>query len=212
MNASFVRRTALACIVALLALPACRTREAAPEMTPAPALQLQTLAEKTVDMLPEGPLYWRVETAPSRAAADAAAGPWSLVAEAVGRTWLLTLGPAGGASPGMTHVADVGPLPPVDAPRYLLRLNHATGIKGSVTPVHTHAGSETFMVLAGEQSIRTPHGTQRIEAGHPEAGHGAGMPMQVSSSGDAELSSLVMFVVDATQPFSTPAAFADSGT
>ena len=227
MNASVVRSLALPCIALLLAVSGCRNRQeaatpaataaatapATPEKpAPAPALQLRTLAEKTVDTLPAGPLYWRVETAPTRAVAEVAAGPYSLVAEADGRVWLLTLGPAGGASPGTTHVADVGPLPPVQAQRYLLRVNHATGPKGSLTPVHTHAGSEAFMVLAGEQSIRTPHGTMRIEAGHPEAGHGAGMPMQVSSSGDAELSSLVMFVVDATQPFSTPAVFPGPGS
>jgi hypothetical protein len=36
-------------------------------------------------------------------------------------------------------------------------------------------------------------------------GHGAGMPMEVSSSGATDLNALVMFVVDATKPFSSPA-------
>jgi hypothetical protein len=36
-------------------------------------------------------------------------------------------------------------------------------------------------------------------------GHGADLPMEVSSSGSTELNALVMFVVDATRPFSTPA-------
>jgi hypothetical protein len=31
------------------------------------------------------------------------------------------------------------------------------------------------------------------------------MPMEVSSSGTSDLNALVMFVVDATKPFSTPA-------
>ena len=31
------------------------------------------------------------------------------------------------------------------------------------------------------------------------------MPMEVSSSGTSELNALVMFVVDATKPFSSPA-------
>lgn len=74
-----------------------------------------------------------------------------------------------------------------------------------MTPVHTHPGSEAFYVLAGEQSIRSPHGVMRVKVGQPEAGHGADMPMQVSSSGTSDLVSLVMFVVDATRPFSSPA-------
>ena len=72
--------------------------------------------------------------------------------------------------------------------------------------MHSHPGSEAFYVLAGEQSIRGAHGTIVIKAGTPEAGHGASMAMQVSSSGVGELESLVMFVVDATQPFSSPAS------
>ena len=63
-------------------------------------------------------------------------------------------------------------------------------------------------MLAGEQSIRTPHGVMRVEVGKPETGHGADVPMQVSSSGSSDLHALVMFVVDATRPFSSPAKFA----
>jgi hypothetical protein len=60
-------------------------------------------------------------------------------------------------------------------------------------------------VLTGEQSIRSPHGVLRVEVGQPEAGRGADTPMQVSSSGSSDLHSLVMFVVDAAKPFSSPA-------
>lgn len=203
---AFIATLALSSL-ATLPTQAQTVAQAPADATAAPALGLQTLAEKIVPTLPDGPLFWRVEIFPSRPTAEAAAGQWSLVAEADGKIWLFTLGPAVGPSMVGEHVADVGPLPPVQAPSYRLRINHATGPKGSLTPVHTHAGSEAFMVLAGEQSIRTPHGTMRIQPGQPEAGHGAGMPMQVSSSGDEQLSSLVMFVVDATQPFSTPAVF-----
>ncbi|HYS90734.1 MAG TPA: hypothetical protein VEN78_37915 [Bradyrhizobium sp.] len=36
-------------------------------------------------------------------------------------------------------------------------------------------------------------------------GHGPGMPMEISSRGTGDLNALVMFVVDATKPFSSPA-------
>ena len=78
---------------------------------------------------------------------------------------------------------------------------------GSISPVHTHPGSEAFFVLAGEPSIRSSHGEMRVKVGQAAAGHGADMPMQVSSSGSTDLHALVMFVVDATKPFSSPAAF-----
>jgi hypothetical protein len=169
------------------------------------ALVITPLSEKRVAQLPAGPLYWRVETFPTLAAAQAAAGPTALVAESAGRAWLLTLGPRGGASPGGTRAAEVGPLPVVPASEYLLRLNQASGPPGSVTPVHTHPGSEAFYVLAGEQSVRTPTGTLRITAGRPEAGPEGGTALEVSSTGATDLLALVMFVVDAHQPFSSPA-------
>ena len=171
-------------------------------------LQIKPLAEKKVAELPAGPLFWRIENFTALAQAQAAAGPLSLVAESAGKVWLFTLGPPGGASSaGATKVAEFGPIPRVTASQYLLRINEASGPPGSITPVHTHPGSEAFFVLAGEQSIRSPHGVMKVKVGQPETGHGADMPMQVSSSGSTDLHSLVMFVVDATKPFSSPATF-----
>jgi quercetin dioxygenase-like cupin family protein len=166
---------------------------------------IKNLAEKKIAELPAGSLYWRIENFPSVAHAKAAAGPTALVAESGGKVWLFTLGPAGGSTAGGTKVAEVGPIPRVVAPQYLLRINEASGPPGSVTPQHTHPGSEAFYVLAGEQTIRTLKGTIRVGAGQPETGYGADNPMEVSSSGSTDLHSLVMFVVDATRPFSSPA-------
>ncbi len=168
-------------------------------------LVVKPLAERKVTELPVGELYWRIETVDTRAQAEALAGPWSLVAEAAGKTWLFTLGGSGGSTGGATKVAEVGPIPRVPAAQYLLRINDASGPPGSVTPVHSHPGSEAFYVLEGEQSIRGAHGTLHVKAGQAEPGHGADMAMQVSSSGTGDLHSLVMFVVDASRPFSTPA-------
>jgi quercetin dioxygenase-like cupin family protein len=168
-------------------------------------LKIKPLAEKKVVQLPGGTLYWRVENVDSLAKAQAATGEHGLAAESRGKVWLFTLGEKGGSSGAGTKVAEVGPIPRPEAAQYLLRINEATGPKGSITPVHSHPGSEAFYVLAGEQSIRHPHGTLTVRPGQAEAGHGADVPMQVSSSGAEDLHSLVMFVVDANRPFSSPA-------
>jgi hypothetical protein len=171
------------------------------------ALVIKPLAEKKVTELPAGLLFWRLENFPALAQAQAAAGPTGLVVQSGGKVWLFTLGPAGGASAGGTKVIEVGPLPKVVATEYLLRINEGSGPPGSITPVHTHPGSEAFYVLAGETSSHTPHGVMRVGAGQAGTGHGADMPMRVSSSGSTDLHSLVMFVVDAAKPFSSPAKF-----
>ena len=168
-------------------------------------LVVKPLAQKTVAELPAGPLIWRIETFPTLAQAQAAAGPWALVAESAGKVWLFTLGSGGGASAGGTKIGEVGPIPRINAPQYLLRINEARGAPGSITSVHSHPGSEAFFVLAGEQTIRSAGGVMHIKVGQPAAGNGANMAMQVSSSGSTDLHALVMFVVDATKPFSSPA-------
>jgi hypothetical protein len=175
--------------------------------SPEATFLVEPVAERIVARLPTAPLYWRIETFPSLTAAQAAAGPWSLAAEHKGRSWLFTLGPAGGAAPGGRLIAEIGPVPIVPASAYLLRLNRAGGPPGARTPVHSHPGSEAFYVLAGQLTQRTAHGVSVTEAGHALNGHGAGMAMQLTSSGTADLDQLVLFVVDPDRPFSSPAAF-----
>lgn len=172
------------------------------------ALVIKPLAEKRIQSLPTGPLYWQIESFPTLAQAQASAGASGLAVESAGKAWLFRLAPRGARpTEGAKHEAEIGPVPKVTATEYLLRINEASGPPGSVTSVHTHPGSEAFYVLAGEQSIRTPRGVLRLGAGQGETGHGADVPMQVSSSGNADLHALVMFVVDASRPFSSPARF-----
>ena len=171
-----------------------------------PALAIKPLAEKKVPDLPPGELFWRLENFPTLEQAKAAAGQWSLAAASDGKAWLFTLGPSGGATPGGNKVTEFGPVPRISAPQYLLRINEATGPSGAITSVHSHPGSESFYPLRGEQRIRGPYGTIVMKPGQPVVGQGE-QPMQVWSSGTEPLHSLVMFVVDATRPFSSPSKF-----
>jgi hypothetical protein len=170
-------------------------------------LDVKPVVEKKVTRLPEGPLFWRIENVPTLAQAQAAAGATALVAEHAGKVWLFTLGAKGGATPGASKVAEIGPVPQIAASEYLLRINRAGGPPGAKTPVHTHPGSESFYVLAGKLGQKTPHGVSYAEAGSTMNGHGADMPMVVFSAGASDLDQLVMFLVDANRPFSSPAKF-----
>jgi len=181
---------------------------------------VKPIAEMKIKQLPQGPLYWRVENFPTLEQAKAAAGRYrwnpdtvsyegspALAAEVAGKVWLFTLGAKGGTTPGGTKVAEIGPVPQVSAPEYLLRVNHGYGPAGSKTAVHSHPGSEAFYVVAGRLGQQTAHGVTHAEAGWTMNGHSADMPMQVFNSGTSDLTALIMFVVDATRPFSTPAKF-----
>lgn len=166
---------------------------------------VKPLAEKKLKQLPAGPLYWRVETVPSVEQAKAAESPTAMVVEVAGKVWLLTLAAPGGSTAGAVKVAEIGPVPPLDAPEYLLRVNLGSGPPGAKTPVHTHPGSESFYVVTGKLGQTTPQGESHVDAGHTMNGKGADVPMEVFSAGTTDLQALVMFVVDATRPFSSHA-------
>jgi hypothetical protein len=181
---------------------------------------VKPVAEMKVKQLPAGPLYWRIENFASLDQAKAAAGTYvwnpdtvsyqgspSLVADIAGKAWLFTLGPQGKATPGGTEVAEIGPVPPITAPEYLLRVNQGNGPPGAETPVHSHPGSEAFYVISGRLGQRTPAGIAYVEAGHTMNGHQPGTTMQVFNAGTTALSTIILFVVDATKPFSVPAKF-----
>ncbi len=184
------------------------------------AYVVKPIAEKKVRQLPSGELYWRVETFPTLAQAKAIADGevWNpdavrnepslaLAAEVAGKVWLFTLGRKGAATPGGRKVAEIGPVPALAAPEYLLRVNHGSGPPGSMTPVHSHPGSEAFYIVSGRLGQRSAHGVQHAEAGQTMNGHAPGMVMQVFNAGETDLTALIMFVVDASRPFSVPAKF-----
>src|SRR5262249_35200226 len=105
---------------------------------------VQPVAEMKVRQLPKGELFWRVESFPTLDKAKAAAPPYrwnpdtvsydglpSLTAEVAGKAWLFILGPKGGAAAGGAEVAEIGPVPPLSAPEYLLRVNYGHGPRGA---------------------------------------------------------------------------------
>jgi hypothetical protein len=168
--------------------------------------EVRPVAEKKVKELPPGLLHWTIETFPTLSEAQAAAGPAALAADVAGTAWLFTLGRPGHATPGGTKVAEIGPLPPIAATEYLLRINNTGGPPGARTPHHQHPGSESFYVISGRLGQKTPDGEHFVEAGNTMKGQGAGVPMEVFSAGTTDLNALVMFVVDAGKPFSSDAS------
>ena len=153
------------CLLASLALsPIGMSLFLTPTVAAEKKFETKPVAEKKLKEIPAGPLYWQVENFLTLAEAEAAEGPTSLVAEAAGKVWLFTLGP-GASTSGGSKVVEIGPVAPVTASEYLLRVNNSGGPPGAKTPVHTHPGSEAFYVLAGKLSQKTPHGASEVDEG-----------------------------------------------
>ena len=200
-------RLILLSVIVVMAAPACGNAQPKPLIEPGftNAWTPVTIAEKKLTTLPAGPLYWEIETIATASNADAT--PGSLSAAAAGKTWRFTLAPKGTATPGGTKLAEIGPIPPVEAPEFLLRVIHVTGPRGAGSGVHMHPGTEAFYVLAGQLTQKTQHGVSTVEAGQSMPGHDATTVMDVSSSGADDLNAFVLLVVDANKKFFVPAKF-----
>ena len=166
---------------------------------------VEVVAEKPLEALPDGDLFWHAETFATLDEAKAAATETGVPAEAGGKVWLLTLGPKDMAGHGGESVASIGPLDRFDAPGYLMRINVSAAPPGSKTSVHSHPGSEAIHILSGEATIRWPDRTDVVGVGESLAGAAPHTAMEATSTGDEDLVELIMFVVDSTLPFSTPA-------
>lgn len=159
------------------------------------------MAEMTVDVLPEGELYWHVENFGTIDDARAAAGDYSLTAEFDNKAWLFTLADRKAGGRGGTPVASIGPVPRIDSDGFLLRVNNAVAPVGAKTSIHSHPGPEAFLILSGQLTQHTPYGMHVLNAGATMPGVPDQM-MEVHSTGDEELRELIMFVVDPSRPFS----------
>jgi hypothetical protein len=168
------------------------------------------LARRTVRELPQGPLFWYLVAFPNRAAAQAAAGPASVVADAEGRSWVFTLARDDGGPWRGELVAQVGPLEIPRLKAYTIEVATAVLPPGSRSRVHTHAGPEAWYMLAGEQCLETPLGARRASAGQSmtQAGY---MPMQLVVTGKVVRHALVIVVHDADQGFGSPSDWKPKG-
>jgi quercetin dioxygenase-like cupin family protein len=184
-------------------------RPAAPDSKP-DGLGCIILAQRTVTDLPRGPLFWYIVSFPTLTAAQAAAGPTSLVATAEGRHWVFTIAPDDGSPWRGQLVAQVGPLELPKMKAYTIEVGVAVLPPGSRSRVHTHAGPEAWYMLSGEQCVETPAGARR-------AGPGQGMtqagftPMQLVATGSVVRHALLVVVHDPTAGFGAPSDWSPKG-
>jgi hypothetical protein len=168
------------------------------------------LARRTVQELPSGPLFWYIVAFPTRAAAQASAGPTSVVASAEGRHWVFTIAPDDGSPWRGQLVAQVGPLELPRMKAYTIEAAMAVLPPGSRSRVHTHAGPEAWYVLAGEQCLETAAGARRAGAGQGMTQAGF-TPMQLVVTGKVVRHALVVVVHDAEHGFGSPSDWQPKG-
>jgi len=154
---------------------------------------------------PSTPLFWHLDTYPTRAAAESARRGRGTVAEAHGRVWLFTIAEADWRSEGGQRVARVGPLPLTPGRVYAAHYIEGVVPPGARTPPHRHAGPEAWYVLEGTNCVQTPEGTRTASAGEslivPE-----GPPMVLTGVGPTVRRSMAVIVHDAAKPWTIVAS------
>lgn len=157
------------------------------------------VAQEPLASLPDGPLYWHLDTFPDAVAANRARGANGTVLEAYGRTWLLSVAGQAWQPDGGRHVATIGPFRPLTRAPQLASYMVATSAPEMDSPAHTHAGPEIFYVVDGAQCLETPDGAHRVAAGQGLAVAG-GVPMKLYGAGQGMRRALVLVLHGASEP------------
>lgn len=110
-------------------------------------------------------VYWHIDRFDSLEAAERAAGPNGVAAEAHGSFWLMTVEAKTEDHHGGHHVNWIGPLVLPAADSYSMRVQSSLLMPGATTPAHTHPGPEVIYVIDGEQCMETPETGLHLSAG-----------------------------------------------
>jgi quercetin dioxygenase-like cupin family protein len=154
--------------------------------------------------LPRAPIFWHLDTFPTRAQAEAASGPRGTVVESLGRVWLFTIDVAGWRVTGGQRVAEIGPLPVRADLEYSAQYMEAIFTPGMTAPAHRHSGSEAWYTLSGETCLETPDGAMVGRAGGSQVIVPGGPPMHLTATGTDTRRALVLILHDSSQPPTTP--------
>ena len=161
------------------------------------------IATATLGELPPDPVYWHLDTFPTRSSAEGAKSARGVVTESFGRVWLLTIAERGWRPNGGAQVAEIGPLPRPAGETFAVQYMEAVFEPGMTSRVHRHSGPEAWYTVSGTICLETPEGARFGEAGGDPVIVPGGVPMQLTAVGSATRRSLVLILHDASQHAST---------
>ena len=154
-------------------------------------------ADAAVGQLPSQPVFWHIDSYPSKAQADTARGPRGTVVESLGKVWLLTIEVAGWRPSGGARIAEIGPLPVTAGVTYATQYMEAIFAPGMTAPSHRHSGAEAWYTVSGETCLETPDGKMVGKAGGSHVIVPGGPPMHLTATGTEQRRSLVLILHDA---------------
>jgi|GEM_PF-562151 len=165
-----------------------------------------TTAVLDLGVIPAQPMYWHLDTFPTRASAEASRGSRGVVVDSLKRHWLFTIAEQDWRPSGGERIAMIGPLVvDRDVPytaRYMETVIPA-GFQQPGGPGHRHPGPEAWYVVEGGQCLETPNGVLIARAGQtmlaPE-----GWPMAIASLGPETRRAVVLVLHRSKEPYVMP--------
>ena len=155
-----------------------------------------------VGKLPAASVFWTLDQYPAKALAEAAKGGNSTLVEALGKTWLFTIGDKPQPSLAGTRVAVIGPIAIKPDQDYTAQYREAIMQPGAVSRTHLHSGPEIFYTETGETCLETPSGKQVSRKGSdlvvPE-----GQPMELMAIGAEMRRGIVLVLYPSSAPHTT---------
>jgi hypothetical protein len=162
------------------------------------------IVDEPVARVSPEPVFWHLDTFPTRAAAEAAKRQGSSsVIEALGKIWLMTIAAPDFRAASGQRVAQIGPLPVSATVEYAATYMEAIFTPGMESSTHTHSGPEAWYTMSGETCLETPEG--RLvgrEAGAPVIVPG-GQPMHLTATGNTIRRAIVLILHDRSAPATT---------
>lgn len=195
----------LCVIAALFASPRAIAQTCKPASQRTGELGCWITANANLGQLPQEPIFWHLDTYPTRANAEAAKGPRGTVVESLGKVWLLTIDTASWRPIAGTRVAAIGPLPVSATATYSAQYMEAVFTPGMTAPAHRHSGPEAWYTLTGETCLETPEGKMIGRAGGSHVIVPGGPPMHLTATGTETRRALVLILHDSAQPPTTMA-------
>ena len=162
-------------------------------------------AHAELGLLPQQPVFWHLDTYPTRGAAEAAKGMRGTVVESLGKVWLFTIEEAEWRPASGERVGKVGPLPASSETRYSAQYMEAIFTPGMTAPAHRHSGPEAWYTLSGETCLETPEGKMIGRASGAQVIVPEGPPMHLTATGNETRRALVLILHDSSKPPTTPA-------
>lgn len=161
------------------------------------------MAHQPLGALPEGAVYWQLQTYPDLAAARHDRPAHGVVTFAFGQTWLFTIGPRGVRPRHGTRIAEIGPIPVKSGASFDAEFLKSTFSPGMTAPVHVHSGPEAFYAIAGDTCLETPDGVQFARGPGNRLVIQGGPPMLLMAPGPALRKGFALILHDSALPPTT---------